>query len=103
MTPLRLPGEGRQHLHQGAQESPETPPHGSGTVVKLSGKRKNPYQVRVNTRIDADGYPVYDVAGCFPDRVSAEIALAEYNKAPYDPNDRKKLFSEVFASWYHWK
>ena len=35
--------------------------------------------------------------------MSAEIALAEYNKAPYDPNDRKKLFSEVFASWYQWK
>ena len=58
-------------------------------MVKLSGKRKNPYQVRVNTRIDADGYPVYDVAGCFPDRVSAEIALAEYNKAPSLPQKRR--------------
>ena len=78
-------------------------PNGSGTVVKLSGKRKNPYQVRVNTRINEDGYPVYDVLACYPDRVSAEIALAEYNKAPYNPQDRKKLFSEVFASWYLWK
>lgn len=78
-------------------------PNGSGTVVKLSGRRKNPFQVRVNTRITADGYPAYDVAGCYPDRVSAEIALAEYNKAPYDPKDRKKLFQDVFASWYLWK
>ena len=78
-------------------------PNGSGTVVKLSGKRKNPFQVRVNTRIDANGYPAYDVIGCYPDRVSAGIALAEYNKTPYDPNDRKKLFREVFASWYQWK
>ena len=78
-------------------------PNGSGTVVKLSGKRKNPFQVRVNTRINADGYPAYDVIGCYPDRVSAGIALAEYNKAPYDPNDRRKPFNEVFASWYHWK
>lgn len=78
-------------------------PNGSGTVVKLSGKRKNPFQVRVNTRIDINGYPAYDVIGNYPDRVSAEIALAEYNKAPYNPNDRKKLFSEVFASWYQWK
>ena len=78
-------------------------PNGSGTVVKLSGKRKNPFQVRVNTRINADGYPAYDVIGNFPDRVSAEIALAEYNKAPYNPNDHKKLFSEVFTSWYQWK
>ncbi len=78
-------------------------PNGSGTVVKLSGRRKNPFQVRVNTRITADGYPAYDVAGCYPDRVSAEIALAEYNKAPYDPKDRKKLFQDIFASWYLWK
>ena len=78
-------------------------PNGSGTVVKLSGKRKNPFQVRTNTRIDLNGYPIYDVIGCYPDRVSAEIALAEYNKTPYDPKDRKKLFSEVFASWYQWK
>ena len=78
-------------------------PNGSGTVVKQSGKRRNPFQVRVNTRIDANGYPAYDVIGCYPDRVSAEIALAEYNKAPYNPNDRKKLFSEVFTSWYQWK
>lgn len=78
-------------------------PNGSGTVVKLSGKRKHPFQVQVNTRIDINGYPAYDVIGNYPDRVSAEIALAEYNKAPYSPNDRKKLFSEVFASWYQWK
>lgn len=78
-------------------------PNGSGTVVKLSGRRKSPFQVRVNTRIDSNGYPAYDVIGCYPDRVSAGIALAEYNKAPYDPNDRKKMFCEVFASWYQWK
>lgn len=78
-------------------------PNGSGTVVKLSGKRKTPFQVRVNTRIDVNGYPAYDVIGNYPDRVSAEIALAEYNKTPYNPNDRRKLFSEVFTSWYQWK
>ena len=75
-------------------------PNGSGTVVKLSGKRKNPYQVRVNTRIDDRGYPAYDILDNFPDLVSANIALAEYNNTPYDPNSRKKTFSEVFASWY---
>lgn len=78
-------------------------PNGSGTVVRLSGRRKNPFQIRVNTRIDANGYPTYDVIGCYPDRVSAEVALAEYNKQPYDPKDRRRLFSEVFASWYQWK
>lgn len=91
-APLRTAGKRRKRR-----------PNGSGTVVRLSGKRKNPFQVRVNTRFDSRKQPVYDVLGYFPDRVSAEIALAEYNKAPYRPEDRKKLFSEVFAAWYQWK
>lgn len=78
-------------------------PNGSGTVVKLSGRRRKPFQVRVNTRLDPCGYPVYDILDNFPDRVSAEIALAEFNKAPYDPGSRKKTFSEVFDAWYQWK
>ena len=78
-------------------------PNGSGTIVKLSGKRRKPFQVRVNTRIDEFGMPKYNVLDNYPDRVSAEIALAEFNKDPYDPNNRKKTFSEVFAAWYLWK
>lgn len=75
-------------------------PNGSGSIVKLSGKRRNPFQVRVNTRIDERGYPVYDIIGNFPDRVAAGIALAEYNKSPYDVNARKQTFAQVFANWY---
>ncbi len=78
-------------------------PNGSGTIVKLSGNRKKPFQVRVNTHIDAYGFPVYDVLDNYPDRISAEIALAEFNKDPYDPANREKTFSEVFAAWYLWK
>lgn len=78
-------------------------PNGSGTVVKLSGNRRNPYQVRVNTHLDDRGYPVFDVLGNFPDQVQADIALAEYNKDPYDPVNRQKTFSEVFEDWYKWK
>lgn len=78
-------------------------PNGSGTVVKLSGKRKNPFQVRVNTRINDKGYPVYDVIGNYPDRVTANIVLAEYNKKPYDVSSRKQTFSQVFEAWFKWK
>lgn len=77
--------------------------NGSGTIVRLSGNRRNPYQVRVNTHLDDRGYPVFDVVGTFPDQVSADIALAEYNKNPYDPKNRKKTFKEVFEEWYKWK
>lgn len=77
--------------------------NGTGTIVKLSGKRRKPFQVRVNTRIDEWGYPRYDVLGNFPDRVSADIALADYNKDPFDIANRKKTFEEVFKDWYKWK
>ena len=77
--------------------------NGTGTIVKLSGKRQNPFQVRVNTRIDEWGYPRYDVLGNFPDRVSADIALAEDNKDPVDIAHRNKTFEEVFKDWYKWK
>lgn len=78
-------------------------PNGSGTVVKLSGNRRKPYQVRVNTHLDDRGYPVFDVLGNFPDQVQADIALAEFNKSPFDPSNRQKTFSEVYEDWYKWK
>lgn len=75
-------------------------PNGSGTVVKLSGRRRNPYQVRVNTRLDDRGYPVFDVLGNFPDLVQADIALAKYNENPYDVDLRGLTFAEVYVKWY---
>ena len=78
-------------------------PNGSGTIVRLKGNRKNPYQVRVRTRLDDRGYPTYDVLGSYPDQISADLALAEYNRDPYDPANRQKTFAEVFREWYKWK
>lgn len=63
--------------------------NGYGSVVKLSGRRRNPFEVRVNTRMDERYYPVYDVLGRFPTREEALIALAEYNKNPYSVSDRE--------------
>lgn len=77
--------------------------NGSGTVVKMSDKRRSPFQVRVNTRINEFGFPEYDVLGNYPDRVAADIALAEYNKDPYDLGKRGMTFQEVFCDWYRWK
>lgn len=77
--------------------------NGSGTVVKMSGKRRHAFQVRVNTRINEFGFPEYDVLGNYPDRVSADIALAEYNKNPYELGKRSLTFREVFHDWYYWK
>ncbi len=77
--------------------------NGFGTVVKLSGRRREPYEVRVNTRMDDRNYPVFDVLGRYSDRNEALIALAEYNRSPYDIQSRSLSFSEVYHLWYKYK
>ena len=75
-------------------------PNGYGSVVKLSGKRRKPFEVRVNTRMDERYYPVYDVLGRFPTREEALIALAEYNRNPYSISDRQITFSQLYEKFY---
>ncbi|MFG6322000.1 MAG: tyrosine-type recombinase/integrase [Lachnospiraceae bacterium] len=75
--------------------------NGYGAVVKLSGSRRHPYEVRVNTRMDERYYPVYDVLGRFATREEGLIALAEYNKNPYDLNKSKLTFHELYEAYYH--
>lgn len=78
-------------------------PNGYGSVVKLSGKRRKPFEVRVNTRMDERYYPVYDVLGRFSAREDALIALAEYNKNPYSISDREMTFSQLYEKFYRYK
>lgn len=74
--------------------------NGSGAIVKLSGKRRQPFEVRVNTHMDMRNYPVYDVLGRFSSRDDAELALSEYRKQPYDINLTKLSFSQVYEMWF---
>lgn len=75
-------------------------PNGYGSVVKLSGKRRKPFEVRVNTRMDERYYPVYDVLGRFSTREEGLIALAEYNRNPYSVTDRDMTFSQLYEKFY---
>lgn len=77
--------------------------NGTGTVVRLSGRRRCPYEVRVNTRIDEWGYPRFDVLGRFKDRTDALQALALYNNDPYSIGDRSLTFAQVYERWYKQK
>lgn len=75
--------------------------NGYGSVVKLSGKRRRPYEVRVNTRMDERYYPVYDVLGRYETREAATIALADFNREPYRLSDRNITFSALYELFYH--
>lgn len=74
-------------------------PNGYGSVVKLSGNRRRPFVVRKTKGYNDKGYPVYDVIGYFATRKEGLIALAEYNKNPYNVDAVKITVKELFEKW----
>lgn len=74
--------------------------NGTGTVVKLSGRRRCPYEARTAATIDEWGYPQFDVIGRFESRTDALQALALYNNDPFSIGDRSLTFSQVYDRWY---
>jgi len=75
-------------------------PNGYGTVVKLSGNRRNPYAARKTIGFNEKGYPIYKFIGFTKTKEEALIMLAEYNHSPYDIDTRKKTVKEIFDMWY---
>lgn len=90
-------------------------PSGYGSICKMSGKRRNPYRVQITTgwefMKDEDGDPVFDkngepkvkrirkTMGYYPTRQAAMIALAEYNKTPYDLDVASVTWLDVWNKW----
>ncbi len=75
-------------------------PNGFGTVVKLSGNRRNPYAVRSKTiGYNDKGHPIFITIGYAPTREEGLIMLAEYNRNPYDIDAQKITVKEVFEQW----
>lgn len=59
-------------------------PNGYGSVVKLSGKRRNPYMAKITVGWSDEGKQIVKPIGYYRTKQEANIALAEYNKNPYD-------------------
>lgn len=74
-------------------------PNGYGSVVKLSGKRRRPYCARKTKEIDERGFPVYLVIGYYATREEGLMALAEYNRNPYDVDLAKITMQELYEKW----
>lgn len=72
-------------------------PNGYGGVSKLPGNRRRPWRVRI-TASRAGGKQQYQTVGYYATREEAMIALAEYNKHPYDL-DLRITFAEVYEKW----
>lgn len=72
-------------------------PNGYGGVSKLPGNRRRPWRARITTSMTG-GRQQYATLGYYATREEALIALAEYNKHPYDLSARI-TFAEVYDKW----
>ena len=77
-------------------------PNGYGSITKLSGNRRKPYRVR-----KTDGWEIVDgklkqkfiTVGYYESRPEALIALAEFNKDPFDLGLSTITLAEVYERW----
>lgn len=63
----------------------------------MQGNRRRPWRARITVGF-AGGKQQYKTIGYYPTREDALIALADYNKHPYDL-DSRITFAEVFDKW----
>lgn len=74
----------------------------TGSVYKLSGKRRNPYAARITTGYKSNvetgkSFPIYKFIGYYPTQDEALAALLEYNNNPYEIDGT--TFSELYKKW----
>jgi len=79
-------------------------PNGYGSVVKQSGRRRNPYIVRktVGYHYDAEKdkqVQDYIIIGYAKTKADGLRMLAEYNSNPFDTQAAKMTFSDVYEEW----
>lgn len=78
-------------------------PNGYGGITKLPGNRRNPFRVRITAgwEITPEGKQkqILQTLGYYPSRKEAIMALAEYNKNPYDLSNKKVTFDTCYNNW----
>ena len=74
-------------------------PNGFGSITKLSGKRRNPYMVRVTVGRGDDGKINRKTLGYYKTRAEAIAGLSEYRQNPYDVDSRSITFAELYERW----
>lgn len=74
-------------------------PNSYGTIKKLNGKRRRPFAVYVTTgwsMVDGAAKQIQKPIGYYATRSEAMIALAEYNKNPFDLDKRNTTFGQIY-------
>ena len=71
-------------------------PSGYGSIIKLKGNRRRPYQVRLTKEFIDEGKQIYMYLGYFEKKEQAMIALSEYQSSPYDITRETITFEDVY-------
>lgn len=79
-------------------------PNGYGSIIKLNGKRRKPYRVRITIGWEIDTTTgkrkqIFKDLGTYATQKEATLALAEYNGNPYDLNAKTTTFDDVYQLW----
>ncbi len=74
-------------------------PNGYGSITKLSGRRRKPYQVRITLGWKDDGTQIRATIGTASTKPEALQILSSYNKDPYDVDMRDITFKNLYDNW----
>ena len=78
-------------------------PNGYGSIVKLSGKRRNQYGIYVTTGWTDEGKQIRKILGYAKSRTEGYQMLADYHNDPYDIDLKNISFEELYNKWYNTK
>lgn len=73
--------------------------NGTGSIIKLKGNRRRPYQVRLTKGFTDEGKQIFMYLGYYETQQKAMIALSEYNSSPYDITRETITFERVYQIW----
>lgn len=73
--------------------------NGDGNIVKLKGKRRKPWAVRVTVGWSDEGKQIVKYLGYYSKKTEAKNALDAYNVNPYDIDGAKITFEEIYERW----
>lgn len=68
-----------------------------GSIVKLKGKRTEPFAVRITLGYDKKGFPIYEFLDTFTEELDAELCRRDYSRNPYDIVISHQKFEKIVS------
>lgn len=78
-------------------------PNGYGSIIKLPGKRRNPWAVKITEKWTNEGKQIRKYLSYHATRAEAIQALADYNVNPYNFETSSVTFAEIYEKWSDFK